>query len=274
MHARDEYADIPYMIRSWRTMQPLSTEYRRSYEAIVTRTLPLAEHIARRFGGRGLAHEDLVQVANVGLLNAVIRFDPENGAEFVSFAVPTITGEIRRHFRDCGWALKVPRRLKELHGQLTSARAELSQDLQRAPTPSELAAYLGIEREVVVEGTIASANYSTISADQASGGDDDGMTIQETLGGRDIRYDKILDIETVRPLLQVLPAREREILKLRFFDELTQTQIADRIGCSQMQVSRLLAKTLAALREGATAEVSESPKEPVPLRRPTHRRAA
>jgi RNA polymerase sigma-B factor len=185
----------------------------------------------------------------VGLLNAIIRFDPSRKAEFVAFAVPTIMGEVRRHFRDCGWAVKVPRQLKDLQRPLAIARDELSRE-GRAPTATQLANCLGVERETVVEALIAGANYSTLSSDMARHTDDDeSCTISGTLGELDLGYDKVIDSLTLRRLIAALPERDRTILALRFFGELTQTQIAQRIGCSQMHVSRLLAKAIGALRE-------------------------
>src|SRR5262249_60559445 len=140
-------------------------EFQRQRDKIVERCLPLADHIARRFEGRGEPRDDLVQVARVGLVNAVVRFDVEAGSDFVSFAVPTIMGEVRRHFRDNSWSVKVPRRLKELHLQLGSATAEMSQRLGRAPTPSELSVELELDRDEVVEALIAGSGYTPRSMD-------------------------------------------------------------------------------------------------------------
>ncbi|MEW2481235.1 RNA polymerase sigma factor SigF [Mycobacterium sp. NPDC051198] len=221
----------------------------RQRERIVARCLPLADHIARRFDGRGEPREDLVQVARVGLVNAVNRFDVEAGSDFVSFAVPTIMGEVRRHFRDNSWSVKVPRRLKELHLRLGSATAELSQRLGRAPTASELAAELDMDREEVIEGLVAGSSYNTLSIDSGGGGDEDAPAIVDTLGDLDDGLDQIDNRETLRPLLAQLPERERTVLLLRFFESMTQTQIAERVGVSQMHVSRLLAKSLARLRD-------------------------
>lgn len=260
---RVDYADVPVMIRELKQLKVGSIEHRRLHEAIIERTLPLAHHTARRFRGRGQAHEDLVQVASVGLLNAVSRFDPDSGSEFLAYAVPTIMGGVRRHFRDYGWAVKVPRRLKDLNQQLGRARSELSQQIGRAPTASEIATHLGIDREEVVQATIASANYSTMSTDAAVGPDGEFLTLRETLGQPDHRLDQIVDVETIRPLIEKLPAREQAVLKMRFFDELTQTQIADRIGYSQMHVSRLLAKALKTLRSQA---LDDGPVNPIRLR--------
>jgi RNA polymerase sigma-B factor len=225
-----------------------SPEFMRQRDDIVERCLPLADHIARRFDGRGEPRDDLVQVARVGLVNAVIRFDVEAGSDFVSFAVPTIMGEVRRHFRDNSWSLKVPRRLKELHLRLGAANAEMSQRLGRAPTPTELAAELEMDRDEIVEGLIAGSSYNTMSID---GGNDseDAPAISDTLGDVDANLDQIDNREALRPLLAALPERERTVLVLRFFESLTQTQIAERVGISQMHVSRLLAKSLARLRD-------------------------
>lgn len=220
----------------------------RAREEIVRRCMPLAEHIAKRFDGRGEPRDDIAQVARLGLVNAVNRFDVECGSDFVSFAVPTIMGEIRRHFRDNSWAVKVPRRLKELHLQLGSATAEMSQRLGRAPTPSELAAELDLDREEVVEALIAGSGYNTLSMDSGGSGDDETPPLTETLGSYDANLDRIENHEALRPLLQQLPERERTVVVLRFFESLTQSQIAERVGVSQMHVSRLLARTLSRLR--------------------------
>lgn len=231
-------------------LEPDSPDFRTQRDRIVGRCLPLADHIARRFDGRGEALDDLVQVARVGLVNAVIRYDVETGSDFVSFAVPTIMGEVRRHFRDNSWSVKVPRRLKELHLRLGAATSELSQRLGRAPTASELAAELEMDREEVLEGLIAGSSYNTLSIDSGGGGGDEGTpAIMDTLGDVDPRLDQIENRESLRPLLAGLPERERTVLLLRFFESLTQTQIAERVGISQMHVSRLLAKSLARLRD-------------------------
>ena len=229
-------------------MEPDSAEYRRHRDRIIERCLPLADHIARRFHGRGEAQDDLIQVARVGLVNAVKRYDVGTGSDFVSFAVPTIMGEVRRHFRDNSWSVKVPRRLKELHLRLGAATAELSQKLGRAPTASELAAELDMDRQEVVEGLVAGSSYNTLSID-SWGGSEDAPAILETLGDVDLNLDQIENREALRQLLAALPDRERTVLILRFFDSLTQTQIAERVGISQMHVSRLLARSLAQLRQ-------------------------
>jgi RNA polymerase sigma-B factor len=248
---RSEYADVTDMLRRLMTLDEQSVEYRRQRELIIESCLPLTNHIARRFCNRGEPFEDLVQVARVGLIRAVSRFDADNGADFLAFAVPTMMGEVRRHFRDHGWSVKVPRRLKDLSRQLKTSREELSQRLGRAPTASEIATHLEIDREEVVQAQIAFSSYSTLSSDAPAGASDDdgGRSAGNSFGALDANLDKVLDVETVRPLLAALPERELMVLKLRFFHNLTQTQIAERLGISQMHVSRLLARSLTALRQ-------------------------
>jgi RNA polymerase sigma-B factor len=239
------------MFRHLTTLDEQSREYRRQRDAIIERCLPIADHIARRFRNRGEPAEDLVQVARMGLIHAVNRFDAGNGADFLAFAVPTVMGEVRRHFRDHGWSVKVPRRLKELGLQVKSSHEELSQQLGRAPTASEIAAHLAIDREDVVQAQIAQSAYSTLSSD-APGlgtGDDERPSVIDGFGGLDANLDKVIDVETVRPLLKALPERAQTVLMLRFFENMTQTQIAERLGISQMHVSRLLARSLTTLRE-------------------------
>jgi RNA polymerase sigma-B factor len=164
--------------------------------------------------------------------------------------VPTIMGEVRRHFRDNSWSVKVPRRLKELHLRLGAATADLSQRLGRAPTATELAAELDMDRDEVIEGLVAGSSYNTLSIDSGGGsGNEDAPAIADTLGDVDTGLDQIENREALRPLLAALPERERQVLLLRFFESLTQTQIAERVGISQMHVSRLLAKSLARLRD-------------------------
>lgn len=227
-----------------------SADFHNRKDKIVERCLPLADHIARRFEGRGESRDDLVQVARVGLVNAVTRFDVETGSEFVSFAVPTIMGEVRRHFRDNSWSVKVPRRLKELHLRLGAATAELSQRLGRAPTATELAHELEISRDEVVDGLVAGSSYNTLSIDSGGASDEDDVrSIVDTLGDVDAGIVRIDDREALRPLLNALSDRERTVLVLRFFGSMTQAQIAQRVGISQMHVSRLLARSLARLRE-------------------------
>lgn len=223
-------------------------------EELVRGYLPLAEHIAQRFSGRGVAKEDLVQVARVGLINAIDRFDPRRGSDFLSFAVPTVMGEVRRHFRDTGWVIRVPRRLKELHLSINSASTQLSQRLGRAPTPSEIAEHLGISQDAVFEGFDAGNAYHSMSLDEVLSGEVENLALGDTLGEEDAALAGVENHETLQPLVKQLPERERKILALRFVHNLTQTQIAEQVGISQMHVSRLLARTLAKLRSGLADE--------------------
>lgn len=247
--SRDDFADVTDMFRELSQLDEQSPAFHRQRDLIIRRTLPLADNVARRFRDRGESHDDLVQVARLGLVKAVNRFDVSSGSIFIAFAVPTVMGEVRRYFRDHGWALKVPRRLKELNAELNSARAVLSQRLNRAPTATELAAYLEIDRTEVVEALIAANAYSTRSAELPIGSEGDQYTISDKFGELDPNLEKVLDAQAVRPLLDALPERERMILTLRFFESMTQTEIAERLGISQMHVSRLLARALGAMRE-------------------------
>lgn len=219
---------------------------------LVTGYLPVVRHIVRRFTGRGEPVDDLEQAGTIGLINAVDRFDPGRGIDFLSYAVPTITGEVRRHFRDRTWAMRVPRRLKELQSTINGAVGPLSQQLGRAPRPSEIAARLGIGTEEVLDGLDAQQVYRSTSLDELVAGADTAFS--DTLGVADAELDKVEYRETLGPLLDELPPRERTIVVLRFFGNLTQTQIADRIGISQMHVSRLLAQTMVTLRRRMTEE--------------------
>ncbi len=219
-------------------------------DELVCAHLPLVEHLARRFRHRGEPYDDLVQVGTIGLIKAIDRFDADRGVEFSTYATPTIVGEIKRYFRDKGWAVRVPRRLQELRLALSTATADLSQRLGRAPTVAELAERLGISQDQVLEG-LASANaYATVSLEGVDSEGEEGVPMLDTLGEEDASLVGVDNRESLRPLLARLPARERAILRLRFVQNMTQSQIAAEIGISQMHVSRLLARTLAELREG------------------------
>lgn len=245
-----EYADVPDMFRKLRELAEGSVAYVAQRDKIIERCLPLADHIARRFDGRGENRDDLLQVARVGLVNAVKRFDFEMGSDFPSFAVPTIMGEVRRHFRDNSWSVKVPRRMKELHLRINAATGEMSQRLGRAPTASELAVELGVEREQVLDGLMAGSSYNTMSIDGGGGGgDEESRSIADTLGDVDPRLEHVEYREALRPLLAALPEREQKVIVLRFFESMTQSQIGKQLGISQMHVSRLLTKSLAQLRD-------------------------
>jgi RNA polymerase sigma-B factor len=218
-------------------------------QRVVESQLALVHHLAQRFRGRGEPYDDLVQVGTIGLLNAVDRFDPERG-NFTAFAVPTILGEIRRHFRDRGWAMRVPRRLQELGRKVSIAREELTHSLGRSPTLQELAANLDEDVDLVLEALDSSGMYTTVPLPSTPEDAELG-----TLGVRDEALELVEDRATLRPLLARLPIRERNILALRFIKGMSQSQIAAEVGVSQMHVSRLLTRSLAALREGLSEEV-------------------
>jgi RNA polymerase sigma-B factor len=217
---------------------------------LVEAHLPLVEYLARRFRNRGEPLDDLVQVATIGLIKSVDRFDLDRGVEFSTYATPTIVGEIKRHFRDKGWAIRVPRRLQELKLSLTKATSELSQKNGRSPTVAELAGFLEITEEEILEGLESANAYSAVSLDAPDGGDDDSPAVADSLGTMDDALEGVEYRESLKPLLDKLPPREKRILLLRFFGGMTQSQIAAELGISQMHVSRLLARTLAQLREG------------------------
>jgi RNA polymerase sigma-B factor len=223
-------------------------------DRLVTLHLPLVEHLARRFRNRGEPYDDLVQVATIGLIKAIDRYDPERGVEFSTYATPTIVGEIKRWFRDKGWAIRVPRRLQELRLAIGSATATLTQDLGRSPTVSELAQQIGATEDEILEGLESASAYSTLSLDAPDGVDGDTPSVLSNLGKEDEALVDVENRESLKPLLSELTDRERRILMLRFFAGMTQSQIAGEIGISQMHVSRLLARTLAKLRAGMLEE--------------------
>lgn len=217
---------------------------------LVTGFLPLSRRVAVKFRERGVPVDDLVQVASVGLVNAVDRFDPGLGVPFLGFAIPTIQGEIRRHFRDQTWSMKISRGLKERHLAITKASAVLAARLNRAPKPSEVAAHLGLTTDEVMEGVHAGNAHSNASLDEPVSlvGDTRGTALAELLGEADARLEMVEYRHALRPLLEALPERERMVVMLRFFSEMTQSEIAAEIGISQMHVSRLLSRILSVLR--------------------------
>ena len=235
-------------------LAPEEPRRQRIRDELVELHLPLVEYLARRFRNRGEWLDDLTQVATIGLIKSIDRFDLNRGVEFSTYATPTIVGEIKRHFRDKGWAVRVPRRLQELKLSLTKAISELSQREGRAPTVAELAAFLKMTEEEVLEGLESANAYSTVSLDAPDSGDDDAPAVSDSLGIVDESLEGVEYRESLKPLLERLPPREKRILLLRFFGNMTQSQIATELGISQMHVSRLLARTLAQLREGLTAE--------------------
>ncbi|TQL18585.1 SigB/SigF/SigG family RNA polymerase sigma factor [Streptomyces sp. SLBN-134] len=217
-------------------------------DELVTAWLPMAHRIAGRFRDRGEAVEDLRQVAALGLVKAIDRFDPSRGA-FESYAVPTITGEVKRHFRDRMWALRVPRRVQELRNKVRVARRELTQS-PGSPEPSvaAIAAHTGLTEDEVGAGMEALESFSTLSLDAELSPDDDGYSLADTLGASDSSYDVVVDRESAKEGLRRLPERERAILYMRFFEDMTQSRIADQLGISQMHVSRLISRSCARVR--------------------------
>lgn len=213
---------------------------------IIESSLPIADNIAARYRGRGQSHEDLVQVARLGLVNAVDRFDLGKGRDFLSFAVPTMMGEVRRYFRDKGWGVRVPRSLQENYLALSTAHTSLTQSFGREPTTFELAHEIGVELSEVGQIAAAGDSYQAASLEATTVGD--GRSIGDTLGDFDAALDGIDNHETLRPALLALPERERIILLYRFFGGLTQAEIAEKVGISQMHVSRLLTQSLKTLR--------------------------
>jgi RNA polymerase sigma-B factor len=222
--------------------------------------LGLVEYLARRFAGRGEPLDDLIQVAGIGLVKAVDRFDLDRNVEFSTYATPTIVGELKRHFRDKGWAVRVPRRLQELNLRLGSVISQLSQGLQRSPTVAEIAKAAGATEDEVLEALDSAHAYSLISLDVAP--DREGLSYHDQIGYVDEALESLEDRVSVGPHLKQLPPSDRHMLHLRFFKGMTQSEIADELGISQMHVSRLLAKTLATLREGLEDRAVDVPEEP------------
>jgi RNA polymerase sigma-B factor len=225
-------------------------------EALARLHLPLVEYLAKRFKDRGEPLDDLIQVGSVGLLKAIDRFDLDRGVEFSTYATPTIVGELKRYFRDKGWAIRVPRRLQELSLRLNKIIAQLTQDLGRSPTIEEIAKMAGVTQDEVLEALESGQAYSTTSLDAPAGDDEDAPMRMDRIGEEDLRLDNLEYFASLAPLIDQLPEREKMILGLRFFRGKTQSQIAEEVGISQMHVSRLLARILDFLRQGmeGTAE--------------------
>jgi RNA polymerase sigma-B factor len=232
-------------------------EYRRTgnralRNQLVEEHMRLAEFLARRFSHRGESPDDLRQVALVGLLKAVERFEPDRGLQFSSFATPTITGELKRHFRDKGWAVRVPRRIQELHLELDRTVADLNQELGRPPTPAEIAQRAGVLEEDVLESMEAGSLYRLASLDSSRSDDEAAPSPAQRLGELDHELGAVENRVAVSEMLSLLPEREQKIVYLRFFEGLTQSEIAEQIGISQMHVSRLLVRSLETLGGHAT----------------------
>ena len=226
------------------------SEKLRLREQLVEQFIGLVEFLARRFRNRGEPLEDLIQVGTIGLLKAIDRFELDREVEFSTYATPTIVGELKRHFRDKGWAVRVPRRLQELHLELTKVVAQLGQDLGRSPTVAEIAEAAQTNEETVLEGLEIAQAYNFTSLDAPIDTDEgSSTTFAEQLGVEDEHLENLEYRASLAPEMSKLPERERKILYLRFFKGLTQSEIAERLGISQMHVSRLLNRTLIRLRE-------------------------
>ena len=222
-------------------------EHEQIRAVLIERHLPLVTFMARKFADRGEPLDDLIQVGTIGLIKAIDRYDIERGFEFSTFATPTIVGEIKRHFRDKTWAIRVPRRLQELGAAVNKATTELTQKFDRSPTPKEIAKHIGVTLDDVIEAMESNAAYSTLSTDS---GTEDHPSLNERTGALDEALEGVEYRESLRPLLANLDEREKRILQMRFFDNLSQGAIASELGISQMHVSRILNKTLTQLREG------------------------
>jgi RNA polymerase sigma-B factor len=227
---------------------PENPGHTRLREDTIHAWLPLAKHLAQRFHGRGEPLDDLTQIATVGLIKAIDRFDPEYGNDFAAYAVPTIVGEIKRHFRDRTWDIRVPRRLQELKLDINEATATLAQKLGRSPTITDIATYLQRTDDDIIEGLEGARAYSAVSLQTLVGNGIDGTELGDLFGVEDTDLALAEFRASLGPALDTLNEREQKIVILRFFGNLTQTQIADHVGISQMHVSRLLTKSLTTLR--------------------------
>ncbi|MGW8359326.1 RNA polymerase sigma factor SigF [Streptomyces wedmorensis] len=240
------------------TLEEGTHEYQYARNTLIEMNMSLVRYAAGRFRHRADEMEDIVQVGMIGLIKAIDRFDISREVEFTTFAVPYIVGEIKRFFRDTSWAVHVPRRLQEARVELAKATEELSTRLGRMPTVRELAELMSLTEEEVTEAQLASNGYNSSSLDAAVGGEDDDKdaSLADCIGSEDPAMELVEDFHALAPLLADLDERDRRIIHLRFVEELTQSQIGERLGCSQMHVSRLLSRTLNRLREGMLAESS------------------
>jgi RNA polymerase sigma-B factor len=223
---------------------------RSARDELVERFMPLARKLARRYAGAGEPFEDLLQVASYGLLKALERFDPERGTAFSSFAVPTVLGELKRYFRDLGWSVHVPRAAQERALKVQEARSKLTARTGRSPTVHEVAQFAEMSVEAVVEGMEAAAAHHSISLDlPRDDGDSDGGTLADTVGSTEHGFELVEDREAMVSAMKRLSRRDQRVLMLRYYDEMTQSEIARQIGVSQMQVSRILRRATARLTE-------------------------
>ncbi|WNF00617.1 SigB/SigF/SigG family RNA polymerase sigma factor [Streptomyces luomodiensis] len=255
-HAHDDAPDTSGEFRRIAAL-PDGSEKEALRQDVVRAWMPMAERIAAQFRNRGETPEDLRQVAMVGLVKAVKRYEPGRGTAFESYAVPTVTGEVKRHFRDHMWGLHVPRRIQELRNRVRTAVQELTRSPDdRSPSVRDVALHTGLSEEDVLLGMEALESFRTLSLDAELRGADDGYTLVDTLGSTEPSYERVVQREALKPCLRRLPDREREILYLRFFCDETQSRIADRLGISQMHVSRLISRTCARLGEEVGARAA------------------
>ncbi|TQS43508.1 SigB/SigF/SigG family RNA polymerase sigma factor [Cryptosporangium phraense] len=250
----DDYATVEGLFRRLTALPADDPRRAGVREDLVVVHLPLADHIACRYARRGVEFDDLVQISRVGLISAIDRFDPDRGSPFLAFAVPTMMGEIRRYFRDRRWAVRVPRRIKELYLLVHAARRDLAQRDDHAPSTGDLASYLNLSEEEVIEGLDAGVAFSAVSLETPVRPQEGAARLADTLGDDDRALEAVDNHESLIPLLEGVPSRERYVLHLRFVFDKTQAEIAEEIGVSQMQVSRLLSATLSRLREGLLVE--------------------
>ncbi len=250
---RDSYDHIEPLLTELAGLAPSDRRRNNLRNTAIRRCLPLADNIARRFTGRGESLDDLRQVARLGLVHAVDRFDHTHGAPFLAFAIPTIMGEVRRHFRDHTWAVRVPRRVKEIHQQLGPTTEALTHRFGRPPKAREIAEELGVDTTEVTQAMIAHNAYRTAPIEPITDDENPGVpeALLAVLGADEPEYGVVEDYLSVRPLIAALPEQDRRALVLRFFEFRTQRQIAAQLGVSQMQVSRILSRTLDTLRERA-----------------------
>ncbi|MFF7788707.1 SigB/SigF/SigG family RNA polymerase sigma factor [Streptomyces sp. NPDC007991] len=255
-HAHDDAPDTADAFRRLATL-PAGPERDAIRDEIVEAWLPMADRLAGRFRSRGENFEDLRQVAALGLVKAVDRYDPELGNAFESYAVPTITGEIKRHFRDHMWTLHVPRRVQDLRNRVRFASQDLSQTISgRRPTVAEIAEHAKLSEEDVKTGLEALESFTALSLDAELPGSEDGYSLSDALGSPDPALDTVVDREAVKSRLAALPERERAILYMRFFGDMTQSRIAEEMGISQMHVSRLISRCCGRVREQVMRDVA------------------
>jgi RNA polymerase sigma-B factor len=243
-----ETPEVDRLLEQLASLDPGTPEYQRLRERIVEQNLPLVRQLARRYRSRSEPMEDILQAGAVGLVKAIDRYEPERGA-FLPFAIPTILGEIKRFFRDTSWSVRVPRRLRDRRLELFRMTDNLTQRLGRGPTVAELASHLRLTEDEVTEGLDACAAYSTSSLDAPALAGDDAVTLADQLGEEDEELDLVEQREGIEPALEELPARQREILLMRYYGNMTQAQIGEQVGLSQMHVSRLLTRSIDQLRE-------------------------